>query len=76
MKSTAKKRRERPLVLIEEPSPTKVVVFSGRNGKYYYRKTARNGKITQGSQGYASAGGARRAAKRENPLASWKRGTA
>lgn len=63
------KRRERPLVLIEEPSPTKIVVFKGRNGKYYYRKTARNGKITQGSQGYSDSSGARRAARRENPLA-------
>jgi uncharacterized protein YegP (UPF0339 family) len=44
-----------------------LTVYQGRNGKWYYRKVAGNGEKTQGSQGYASASGARRAARSQNP---------
>jgi uncharacterized protein YegP (UPF0339 family) len=44
-----------------------LTVYRGRNGKWYYRKVAGNGEKTQGSQGYASASGARRAARTQNP---------
>jgi uncharacterized protein YegP (UPF0339 family) len=46
---------------------TTLTVYRGRNGKWYYRKVAGNGEKTQGSQGYASASGARRAARSQNP---------
>lgn len=42
-------------------------VFQGKNGKWYWRRKARNGKIAGRDQGYARKDGAKRGALRAFP---------
>jgi uncharacterized protein YegP (UPF0339 family) len=47
----------------------KIEYWQGRDGRWYFHKRARNGKVVDASQGYANAGNARRAARRLHPSA-------
>lgn len=49
------------------PRTPKVEVFAGSDGRWFFHKRSANGRIVSPSQGYATASGARRAARREHP---------
>lgn len=46
---------------------SRVDVYKDRKGKFRFRRIAKNGEKTSASQGYASRGGARRAARQNHP---------
>lgn len=44
-----------------------VELWQGRDGRWYFHKRNRNGRITEPSQGYSRKDSAKRAAKRDIP---------
>lgn len=45
----------------------KVIYWQARNGRWYFHRVARNGKVTDASQGYSTASNCRRAIRNRWP---------